>query len=220
MMIGKIITATLAISVWIPFLTGCANSSSTTKPTREASVSEEPRESAKPKPIFTPGLDYKGEILLDKNDLEKEFLSIALASCEKAQIDGFVSQQGEVRAIFKPSDESHWPDWPFEVVTVTAGKANVSPSYDYIPGLLVPCDLEIQAHRVEATAVLLEHKVTKEDATTYVWAQHNGGENLDEMKYTTANGLISGWGNGDYLHEVTYGPLQEEDLARFYAVTE
>lgn len=218
---GKSIKLMVGIFLLPLLVTGCASntgSQSIDSPSPRTSVSE----SAKPKlsPLF--GLNYSGEILLAKDNLEREFFTIALNSCKKAQTYGFIITDSDATTYFRPSTNLTSQDWPFEEVSVVDGKVGEGIYYNYWPALLAPCDLEIQARRVEADAVLLEHKVTSEGNGKYTWSQHNGGYSLDPMTYQVINGLITNYGrevSADQV-QVEYGPLSDEQQKLFERVSQ
>jgi hypothetical protein len=204
-------------------LTGCASDNVETlykkspSPTATGTQSPKPTEDeAKPLESI---LDYSKPIVLAKNDLEMEFLTIAVESCKKAQTHGFVVKTSEGESIFRPAVEGIWPDWPFDQVSIVDGKPALGEYGDLFfnswPSLLDPCTLESAARSREPDDVYLEHKLVKVDDNTYNWAQHQGGHNLDEVTYKVENGLISSydWNKGFGVTEISYGPLTDEQIA-------
>jgi hypothetical protein len=225
---GKIImfaksSATIAGILLLGALTGCSG------PNDEASKKMSPSPSATETPSPTPTqndaeplesvLDYSQPIVLAKDDLEMEFLTIAVNSCKKAQTYGFVAKTIEGESIFRPALEGNWPDWPFDQVSVVDGKSSVPSQiqdlfYLYWPSFLNPCYLEAAARNREPDDVYLEHKLIKIDEGTYSWAQHNGGANLDEVIFEVSGDLISGYEAVEgYPVEITYGPLTDEQIS-------
>ncbi|MEI7419667.1 MAG: hypothetical protein WCK24_02270, partial [Actinomycetes bacterium] len=159
---------------------------------------------------------YGSKILLAKDDLELEFLTIALASCKKAQTDGLIITDSENTTYFRPTEKDEFTDWAFDQVTVDKGKATPGKFYNYLPSFFDPCDLEIQAHRAEPDAPVLEHKVDKMADNSYAWSQHHGGYSLEETVYQITDGLITRYGRYNNLSViVSYGPLSAEQLAFF-----
>ena len=207
--------------ILLPLLASACSSNSLSEPKDSQSPSTSVSESPQPKlsPMF--GLNYSGEILLAKNDLEREFLTFALNSCKKAQTDGFIITDSEGTSYFRPSLDVSAQDWPFEEVSVVDGKVGEGIYYNELPALLAPCDLEIQAQREEADAPLLEHKVRSEGNGKYTWSQHNGGYSLEPMTYLVVNDLITSYGrevSADQV-KVAYGPLTDDQQTLFDQVS-
>ena len=201
-------------------LTGCTNTNNEVS----EKMSPSPSETSTPTPTedeaqpLTSVLDYTQPIVLAKDDLELEFLTIAVNSCKKAQTYGFVAKTSQGESIFRPSPEGIWPFWPFEQVSIIDGKP-VSGQFDVLffngwPSLLDPCDLEAAARSRDPEDVFLEHKVVKIDDNTYSWSQHHGGHTLDDTIFEVKEGLISAYGaNEPYATEITYGPLTDEQIS-------
>ena len=169
-------------------------------------------------PPYEPRLDYTLPIVLAKSDLELEFLTIALASCQKAQTDGFVARTAKGESVFRADVKGSWPFWPFDQVSIIDGKPVFGETevlfFMSWPAIFDPCDLEAAARSRESDDVYLEHKVTKINDNSYKWAQHQGGANLDEIVYEVKNGLISGYApNKAYATKISYGPLTEKQIA-------
>jgi hypothetical protein len=169
-------------------------------------------------PPFETALDYDAEIVLANNELETQFLGIALASCKKAQTVGFIiSDTGQDHvSIFRPSATGMWPDWPFEQVSIineVPGLGMYDDIYkDYPPSLFEACNLEIQARRGGGEA-LLEHKLSSSAANSFDWQQHQGGANFEEVSFQVEDGLISSYQrSGQARQLVTYGPLDSEQM--------
>jgi hypothetical protein len=218
---GKAFKTIAGVLLLAILVSGCASNTDNRK-SSSPSPSNSESQSAAPKVSPTFALNYSGDILLAKNDLEREFLTIALKSCLKAQTDGFIITDSQATTYFRPATAGLWPDWQFDEVSVIDGKASQGIFYDYGPAFLDPCNLEIQAQRVEANAVVLEHKVTSETANEYIWSQHQGGYSLESMTYQVADGLITGYwrtDNSDHV-QVGYGPLTEDQVKLFDQVSQ
>lgn len=220
-MVAKSIKLMAGIFLLPLLVSGCASngvSQSKDSPSPSKKVSESPQ--PKLSPLF--GLNYSGEILLAKDELDREFLTFALNSCKKAQTYGFIITDSDATTYFRPSTNLTSQDWPFEEVSVVDGKGGEGIYNNYWPALLAPCDLEIQAQRVEADAVSLEHKVTSEGNGKYTWSQHNGGNSLDPITYQVINGLITNYGREVSANQVQveYGPLSDEQQKLFEQVSQ
>jgi hypothetical protein len=231
-MLTKSTVAIISGIAVIGLLSGCASSSDQSSkkmspsPTVTETETPAPSETDTPTPIETdnpeykPVLDYTQDIVLAKNDLELEFLTIALASCERAQQDGFITSEPSGESIFRPDVTGMWPDWPFDQVSIIDGKPGFG-EYDdiyrdYPPGLFYPCSLEAAARYpgIDPEDVALEHKVRKISDDYYVWAQHQYGANLEETGYKVQDGLITGIGKDKKVTvKISYGPLTEKQIA-------
>ena len=169
-------------------------------------------------PPFETALDYDAEIVLANNELEIQFLEIALASCKKAQTVGFIisdTEQDHV-SIFRPSETGMWPDWPFEQVSIindVPGLGIYDDIYkDHPPSLFEACNLEIQARRGGGEA-LLEHKLASSGANSFDWQQHQGGSNFEGVNFQVEDGLITSYQrSGQARQLVAYGPLDSEQI--------
>ena len=200
-------------------VTGCSSSPSNKK----AGKTPEPSstETEDQKPMYPLGLDYGSKILLAKDDLELEFLTIAIASCKKAQTDALIITDSESTTYFRPKANDENSDWPIDQVTVEKGKASAGKFNNYLPAFFDPCDLEIQAHRAEAEAPVLEHKVERWATNSYGWSQHHFGSSLEEIVYQVSNGLVTRYGAYNNLNSVVgYGPFTPEQDAYFDKVSE
>lgn len=212
----------IATLIIVGLLSGCATSNNQAEiemaPSPTATESEKPANTDTEIPTYTPRLDYTKDIVLAKNETELEFLTIALASCQKAQTDGFVAKTSEGESIFRADVEGLWPFWPFDQVSIVDGKTVFGETEVlfnmYWPSLFDPCDLEASARSRDPDDVYLEHKLTKVDENTYIWAQHQGGANLNEMTYEVTDGLITGYARDEtYATQISYGPLTESQIA-------
>jgi len=208
----------------IGLLSGCAGAADqaskkmSPSPTVTETDRPTPTETDIDNPAYEPRLDYTKDIVLAKNDVELEFLTIALASCEKAQAEGFMAKTAEGESIFRSDVKGGWPFWPFAQVSIIDGKPvfgeNEVLFNMYWPAVFNPCDLEAAARTRDPEDVYLEHKVTKINDNSYKWAQHQGGANLDEMIFEVKDGLISGYApNKTYATKISYGPLTDEQIA-------
>ena len=210
-MFAKSSAATIAGILLLGALTGCTQGS-LSGPNEISLEGDTPSQ----EPPFETALNYEDEIVLAKTELEQQFLTIALASCKRAQTDGFVITDvtNDIKSIFRPSEEGMWPDWPFEQVSIRAGVPGLG-QYDdeykdYPPRLFDPCNLEIQARRGGGPE-LLEHKVVTFGGKSFGWRQHQGGANFEEVVYQVQNGLITAYQkDGTSDKEITYGPLSSE----------
>ena len=137
---------------------------------------------------------YQSDILLANNELEEEFLEIALASCEltKTKSLSLYDLQGNTSTTtyFRPSDNLLDPE----------NQLSENALGDFIPGiytenlpaLFYPCLLEAQAaSAADLNAELFEHTVEKIGPFNYVWSQHQGGANLETLYFDVMDGLIS-----------------------------
>jgi hypothetical protein len=225
-MFGKFIVGSITGLSLLGLLSGCAGAddqaSKKMSPSPSPTVTETdhptPTETDIDNPAYEPRLDYTEDIVLAKNDVELEFLTISLASCEKAQTDGFIAETAEGESIFRSDTKSGWPFWPFAQVSIIDGKPvfgeNEVLFNIYWPAVFDPCDLEAAARTREPEDVYLEHKVTKINDNSYKWAQHKGGANLDELIYEVTDGLISGYApNKTYATKISYGPLTATQIA-------
>ena len=204
-------------------LTGCSSNTETPQaqdPTPSQSESSAkgpaPSESASSVPEVKLTLDYDAEIELANNELELEFLTIALASCKKAQQEGFVLSYDEGESYFRPAQTGIFLDWPFDEVTVKDGKTGPAFFNNYPPAIFNPCSLEGAARSGQAGLAYLEHSVQLWASNSYGWSQHNGGANVDEIVYQVTDGLITRYGPYNNMSNVvTYGPLNQAQLELF-----
>jgi hypothetical protein len=206
MLFGKsfrVVSSTIVVAI---LLTGCAQND-TKQNTSNSKISATP--------MPTTALNYDGELLLANTDVEREFLTQAIASCKRAQTDGFVLTYPEGQSIFKPAATGKFPDWPFDEVSIVDGKAQGAFFNNDLPAFFSPCNLEVMAQRTEAGAPLLEHKIVRNSSNSYTWYQHNGGNELDGVTYEFTDGLISGYEVNGAKSTVNYGPLTEEQLNLF-----
>jgi hypothetical protein len=219
-MFAKSSAATIAGILLLGALTGCSG------PNDEATKKMSPSPSATETPSPTPTedvaeplesvLDYSQPIVLAKDDLEMEFLTIALASCEKAQQDGFMLSHEEGDSYFRPASTGIFPEWPFDEVFVRDGEAGPAYFRNYPPSMFSPCSLEAAARGKNVDPEYLEHAVQLWASNSYGWSQHNGGANLDEIVFQVTDGLITRFGPYNNMSKVvTYGPLSQEQLALF-----
>ncbi|MEI7420215.1 MAG: hypothetical protein WCK24_05065, partial [Actinomycetes bacterium] len=98
-------------------VSACSSGSKNDDASTSPDPSSSPADTESQKPIFPSGLDYGSKILLAKDDLELEFLTIALASCKKAQTDGLIITDSENTTYFRPTEKDEFTDWPFDQVT-------------------------------------------------------------------------------------------------------
>jgi len=156
---------------------------------------------------------------LAKNDLEVEFLDIAFNSCKKALEDGFVIKDPDSTSYFISSADSQFYPFKTREVSVTDGKVGGPKYLDWPPFLFDACGTLIQANFVKPSDVnylVLEHSIEKTGDGSYKWGQHHGAANLDVTTFNIGtDGLISGYGAGDWNSEVRYGPLTETELGYF-----
>jgi len=221
MKLGKLTRVGTLLLVGALLVSGCSSGAKKDEASSSPDPSSSPTETETQKPLFPPGLDYESKILLAKDDLELEFLTIALASCKKAQTDGLIITDSENTTYFRPTEKDEFTDWPFDQVTVEKGKASAGKFYNYLPSFFDPCDLEIEAHRAEPDAPVLEHKVDKMADNSYAWLQHHGGASLEENVYQITNGIITRYGRYNNMDTVvSYGPLSAEQQAFFDKVVE
>ena len=224
---GKInhnVKASLAAAVlFTSLLSGCSSNTETSNaqdptPSQSESSNKEPApsESENTVPEVKLSLDYDAEITLANNELEREFLAIALASCKKAQQDGFILSYDEGESYFRPSQTGTFPFWPFDEVTVKDGKTGPAFFNNYPPAIFSPCSLEAAARSGNVDSEYLEHSVQRWASNSYGWSQHNGGANLDEIVYQVKDGLITRYGPYNNMSNVvTYGPLSQDQLELF-----
>ena len=228
-MFRKSLVVTVTGLSLVGLLSGCAGSDGDSLKKQSPSPTQTPIESETPietpNPEVTeeeyqeafPRMDYDAEILLAKNELEHEFLTIALNSCKKAQDDGFVVDSTQGQSLFRSAERGIFPEWPFEQVSIRDGKTGYGSNviyYNYPPSLFDPCSLERQARFANVEPVGIEHKVTKLASNSYAWFQHHGGASLEKTVYQVKDGLISAYGPDDKVATtVTYGPLTAEQNA-------
>lgn len=225
---NSIVVAVTGLSL-VGLLSGCAGSDDealkkqSPSPTQTPVESETPIESSNPEVTEEeyqeafPRMDYDAEILLVKNELELEFLTIALNSCKKAQDDGLVVDSPQGQSLFRSAERGNFPEWPFEQVSIRDGKTGYGSNviyFNYPPSLFDPCSLERQARFPNVEAVGIEHKVTKLADNFYGWFQHQGGASLEKTVYQVKDGLIAAYGADEKVDtKVTYGPLTAEQNA-------
>jgi hypothetical protein len=204
-------------------VTGCSSGAKKDQSSSSPDPSNSPTDTESQKPIVIPKLDYNDKIVLAKDALELEFLTIALDSCEKAQKDGFSVTSGYSVSYFRPAAEGIFPYWPFDEVTVKNGVVGPGAYQNYYPSLLDPCDLELGGRlwSRQIDDVGLEHKVDKLADNSYSWSQHHGGYHMDETVYQVSNGLITRYGPYNNMDAVVgYGPFTPEQSAYFDKVNE
>jgi hypothetical protein len=204
-------------------VTGCSTGAKKDQSSSSPDPSNSPTDTESQKPIVIPKLDYNDKIVLAKDALELEFLTIALDSCEKAQKDGFSVTSGDSVSYFRPAEEGIFPYWPFDEVTVKNGVVGPAAYQNYYPGFLSPCDLELQGREwnYEIDDVRLEHKVILNSDGTYSWFQHFGGSSMDEFVYQVSNGLITRYGVFKNLDTVVgYGQFTSEQNSYFDKINE
>lgn len=163
-------------------LAGCG----TSNPTPTASPS--------PTPAASQADTYESDILLANNELEEEFLEIALASCELTTTKSLnlYDSQGNTSTTtyFRPSDNLLDPE--NQLSENALGDFIPGIYTENLPGLFYPCLLEAQAaSATDLNAELFEHSVEKIGPFNYVWSQHQGGANLESMYFDVMDGLIS-----------------------------
>lgn len=149
-------------------------------------------------PSSTPSVSqvdaYQSDILLANNELEEEFLEIALASCELTTTKSLnlYDLQGNTSTTtyFRPSDNLLDPE--NQLSENSLGDFIPGIYTENLPALFLPCLLEKQAALAQdPNAVLLEHTVEKIGPFNYVWSQHHGGASLESTYYDVTDGLIS-----------------------------
>ena len=197
-------------------LSSCSSGSTTDQGIKTESPKASPSTSETTSKKPATFIDYDADIVLAKDQIELEFLRIALASCKKAQEDGFIVKDydGDV-SYFLPAAEGLWPYWPFDEVTVSDGQIAFAKYFNYPPSLFDPCDLEREARHRQAEDVGIEHKLVRIDENTYAWSQHQGGYSLEKTTYQIKNGLISGYFAEDWSAGISYGPLTSKQLELF-----
>jgi hypothetical protein len=223
MILGKLTKIGTLLLLGAVLVSGCSTAANKTESSSSPDPSSSPTETESQEPIAIPKLDYNDEIVLANNALELDFLTIALASCEKAQKDGFTATTGDRVSYFRPAEEGIFPYWPFDEVTVKNGVVGPAAYQNYYPGFLSPCALELQGREwnYEIDDVRLEHKVILNSDGTYSWYQHFGGANMDETVYQVSNGLITRYGVFKNLDTVVgYGPFTSEQNSYFDMINE
>lgn len=166
-------------------------------------------------PMPTTALNYDGELLLGKTHIDKEFLAESLSSCKLAQTDGFILSYAEGISIFRPAATGIFPDWPFDEVSIVNGKAGGAYFNNDLPALFSPCNLELQAQRVDDDSPLLDYKVVRNSSDSYTWYQHGGGNDMSGTTYEFTNGLISSYEVSGFKFTVSYGPITEDQQKLF-----
>ena len=214
MILGKLTKIGTLFLLGAVLVSGCSTAAKKTEASSSPDPSSSPTESESEKPIVIPKIDYNDKIVLANNALELEFLTIALASCEKAQKDGFSVTSGDRVSYFRPAEEGIFPYWPFDEVTVKNGVAGPAAYQNYFPGLLSPCDLELEARlwSDQIDAVALEHKVVLNSDGTYSWFEHYGGYSLEETRFKVQDGLVVEYAEKT---KVGYGPFTAAQKALF-----
>jgi hypothetical protein len=192
---------------------------SCSSPTASPSTSPSPSVT----PTSSPTDTSASGIRLAKNDLETEFLQVALASCEltKTKSLGLYSsdENGSTMTYFRPVESANLL-FPENQISEDANGEAIDDIYNnYLPALFDPCLLEKQAALSDdPNAELLEHTVEKIGTNTYAWSQHHGGANLDTMYYDVTDGLITRYSkvNGSaIMTEVSYTDFSG-DLANYF----
>jgi len=215
--------ASIAAAVLLTaLLAGCSSNSATPNaqdptPSQSETIAPNPTpsESESSVPELKLSMDYDAEIKLADNELEREFLTLALASCKEAQTKGFVLTYEEGVSYFRPASTGIYPDWPFDEVTVKNGVSGPAFFNNYAPVIFNPCALEAAARSGKADPEYLEHSVQVWASNSYGWSQHNGGASLDEIVFQVTDGLITRYGPYNNMSNViTYG-LSDEQLALF-----
>jgi len=217
------VKASIAAAVLLTsLLSGCSNNSETPNAqdptpsqTETSSNNPTPSESESPSSEVTLSLDYDAEIKLADSELEREFLTIALASCKEAQTKGFVLTHQEGISYFRPASTGTFPFWPFDEVLVKDGQAGDAFYKNYPPDFFSPCGLEAAARNENADPAYLEHKVQVWASNSYGWSQHNGGASLDEIVFQVTDGLITRYGPYNNMSNVVSYGLSDEEL-RFF----
>jgi hypothetical protein len=192
---------------------------SCSSPTASPSTSPSPSVT----PTSSPTDTYQSEILLANNDLEEEFLQVALASCEltKTKSLGLYSsdENGSTMTYFRPVDSENLLFPENQISEGSKGDAIDDIYNNYLPALFDPCLLENQAALADdPNAELLEHTVEKIGTSTYAWSQHHGGANLDTMYYDATDGLITRYSEvkgSAIMTEVSYSDFSG-DLANYF----
>ncbi len=171
-------------------------------------------------PTETPTDMYQSEILLANNELEEEFLQIALASCAQTQTKSLIVVDSGASAseatYFRPGEDLLNPENSF--TDGPLGDRIANRYTEFLPRLFDPCLLEQQAaYADDPNAPLLEHSVVKVSPFRYVWSQHHGGANLESLNYDVTDGLISQYSTDDnqIFTEVGYTEF-EGDVANFF----
>ena len=213
------ITATVLLT---SLLSGCSSNSATSKaqdptPSQTQTSSENPipSESESSSSEVTLSLDYDAEIKLADSELEREFLTIALASCKEAQTNGFVLTHEEGSSYFRPASTGIFPVWPFDEVLVKDGVTGPAFFNNYPPAIFSPCALEAVARSGNADPEYLEHSVQLWASNSYGWSQHNGGASLDEIVFQVTDGLITRFGPYNNMSNIVSYGLSDEEL-RFF----
>lgn len=219
-MFAKSSVTAIAGVLLLSALTGCTNTND--EVSQKMSPSPTPSETSTPTPTedeaqpLTSVLDYTQPIVLAKDDLELEFLTIALASCEQAQKYGFVLSHEDGDSYFRPASTGIFPEWPFDEVFVKDGEAGPAYFKNYPPSMFSPCSLEAAARGNNADPAYLKHSVQLWASNSYGWSQRNGGSSLDEIVFQVTDGLITRFGPYNNMSKVvTYGPLTQKQLALF-----
>ena len=214
---------TVLILLSVVFIAGCSPVASTPKHQTSASPTKS-NSTASPTEAQRINLESinsmrRGLPNLVKNDLETEFLNIAINSCNKALEDGFVIKNSEGTSYFISSSDSLFDRFKIKEVSLKDGVVGGPKYLDWAPGLFYPCETLIQADVVNPSDdnyVILEHSLKKTNDGEYKWGQHHGSASLDETTYTVgSDGLISGYLDGTWKSEVRYGPLTETELGYF-----
>jgi len=215
---GNIMSRRSKLSL-VVLLLGSLSLASCATPTATPSDSPSPTAT----PTVAPTDSYESEILLANNELEEEFLQIALNSCEltKTKSLHLYYSDGNTSTItyFRPSEN----------LLLTENQISENSSGDSIPGIYLnelptlfdPCLLEEQAALAgDLNAELLEHTVEKISTFRYAWSQHQGGANLETVYYDVTDGVISQYSkeaDSAIKTEVSYEEFSG-DLADYFVV--
>jgi hypothetical protein len=222
MLTSKSTKTLLLLALSATALTGCSSGGISQNEVKSPDPSSSPKESGNPEEFNVPKFDYTKKIELAKNDLELEFLTIAINSCKKAETDGFMLTESSGTSYFRPAETGIFPVWTFDEFRVSDGKPT-SPRYtNYPPGIFSPCSLEYSARGRNLDDVGLEHKVKKISSNQYIWAEHAGGYSLEETKFEVQDGLIvkETYGEENLGYSVEYGPFTDAELEVFDLVTD
>ena len=213
---GKIMAYRSKVSL-VVLLLGSVSLASCSTPSATPSNSPSPSVA----PTVEPTDSYESEILLANNELEEEFLQIALASCELTKTKSLqvydLHGDGTTITYFRPSDNLLLAE--NQVSENHMGELLPTTYVNNLPMLFYPCLLEEQAALVEdPNAELLEHTVEKLSPNRYAWSQHQGGANLETIYFDVSDGLISTYSkelNSAIKTEVSYEEFGG-DLAQYF----
>lgn len=202
---------------FVVLLLGALSLASCSTPTATPSNSPSPSVT----PTETPTDNYESEILLANNELEEEFLEIALNSCEltKTKSLHLFYSDGTTSTVtyFRPSEEPLLPE--NQISENSLGDTIPGIYNNYHPALFHPCLLEEQAVLADdLSAEVLEHTVEKISPYRYAWSQHQGGANLETTYYDVTDGLITRYSKEDgsaIMTEVSYEEFSG-DVANYF----